>query len=65
MLDRKKFSTPNLKGAVESVKRDALSVDGVTKILEVARTQYKITHYTALSLLFLTGMRAGELRALR
>ena len=65
MLDRKRFSTPNLKGATESVKRNALSIYEVTKILEVARTQYKITHYTALSLLFLTGMRAGELRALQ
>ncbi|MCZ2258265.1 tyrosine-type recombinase/integrase [Sporosarcina sp. G11-34] len=65
MLDRKRFSTPNLKGATESIKRNALSVSEVTKILDVARTKYKITHYTALSLLFLTGMRAGELRALR
>lgn len=64
-LDRKRFSTPNLKGATESVKRNALTVNQVTKILEVARTRYKITHYTALSLLFLTGMRAGELRALQ
>lgn len=64
ILDRKRFSTPNLKGAVESVKRDALSVNEVTKILEIARTKYKITHYTALSLLFLTGMRIGEMRAL-
>ena len=37
----------------------------MTKILEVARTQHKITHYTALSLLFSTGMRTGELRGLR
>ena len=65
MLDRKRFSTPNLKGATESIKRNALSVSEVTKILDIARTKYKITHYTALSLLFLTGMRAGELRALR
>ncbi|MEV9639528.1 site-specific integrase [Mammaliicoccus sciuri] len=65
MLDRKRFSAPNLKGASESVKRNALSVHDVTRILEIARTKYKITHYTALSLLFLTGMRAGELRALR
>ncbi|WP_153732747.1 tyrosine-type recombinase/integrase [Sporosarcina obsidiansis] len=64
MLDRKRFSAPNLKGASESMKRNALSVRDVTRILEIARTKYKITHYTALSLLFLTGMRAGELRAL-
>lgn len=38
----------------------------LAKYLELAaRTKYKITHYTALSLLFLTGMRIGELRALR
>ena len=65
ILDRKRFSTPNLKGATESVKRNALTVSQVTKILEVARNRYKITHYTELSLLFLTGMRAGELRALQ
>lgn len=65
ILDRKRFSTPNLKGATESVKRNALTVSQVTKILEIARTRYKITHYTALSLLFLTGMRADELRVLR
>lgn len=65
ILDRKRFSTPNLKGAVESIKRNALFVNEVTKILDVARTKYKITHYTALSLLFLTGMRIGELRPLR
>lgn len=65
VLDRKRFSTPNLKGAIESVKRNALTVDEVTRILELVRTKHKVTHYTALSLLFLTGMRAGELRALR
>lgn len=65
LVDRKWFSTPNLKGASESVKRDALFVNEVTKLLEIARTQYKITYYTALSLLFLTGMHVGELRALR
>lgn len=65
ILDRKRFSAPNLKGATEGVKRNALTVNQVTKILEVARTRYKITHYTALSLLFLTGIRVGELRALQ
>ena len=63
-LDRKRCSTPNLKGASESIKRNALSVNEVTKILDVARNQYKITNYIALSLLFLTGMQIGELRAL-
>ena len=64
ILDRKRFSSPNLKSAVESVKRDAISIKDIEKILEVARTKYKITHYTCWSLLFLTGMRVGELRAL-
>lgn len=65
ILDRKRFSVPNLSRATESIKRDALSIKEVTKILEIARTKYKITHYTCLSLLFLTGMRIGELRALQ
>ena len=65
IIDRKRFTAPNLKGASESVKRNAISVNEVTKILEITRQKYKITHYTTLSLLFLTGMRAGELRALR
>ncbi|MGE8038125.1 tyrosine-type recombinase/integrase [Lysinibacillus sp. NPDC093692] len=65
ILDRKKFSTPNLSRATESIKRNALSIDEITKVLEIARTKYKITHYTCLSLLFLTGMRVGELRALQ
>lgn len=45
ILDRKRFSPPNLKGATESVKRNALTVNQVMKILEAARTEYKITHY--------------------
>lgn len=65
MLNRKRFDTPNLKSAVESIKRDAISVKEIEKILEVARTKYKITHYICLSILFLTGMRVGELRALQ
>ncbi|MFJ7700043.1 tyrosine-type recombinase/integrase [Lysinibacillus fusiformis] len=65
ILDRKKFTTPNLSRATESIKRDALSISEITNVLEIARTKYKITHYTCLSLLFLTGMRVGELRALR
>ncbi|MEQ6357745.1 tyrosine-type recombinase/integrase [Lysinibacillus sp. M3] len=65
ILDRKKFSTPNLSRASESIKRNALSIDEITRVLEIARTKYKITHYTCLSLLFLTGMRVGELRALQ
>lgn len=65
ILDRKKFSTPNLSRATESIKRNALSINEITKVLEIARTKYKITHYTCLSLLFLTGMRIGELRALQ
>lgn len=65
IIDRKRFTAPNLKGASESTKRNAIKIEKVTRILEIARTKYKITHYTALSLLFLTGMRAGELRALR
>ncbi|MGA3601618.1 tyrosine-type recombinase/integrase [Lysinibacillus agricola] len=40
-------------------------MDEITKVLEIARTKYKITHYACLSLLFLTGMRVGELRALQ
>lgn len=64
ILDRKRFTAPNLNKAIESIRRDAISIEIVEKILEVARTKYKITHYTCLSLLFLTGMRAGELRAL-
>jgi len=65
ILDRKKFHAPNLKSAEESIKRNAISIKEIEKILEVARTKYKITHYTCLSLLFLTGMRVGELRALQ
>ncbi|MDM5233417.1 tyrosine-type recombinase/integrase [Lysinibacillus pakistanensis] len=64
-LDRKRFTSPNLKKASESIKRNALTISEVTEILEIARTKYKITHYTCLSLLFLTGMRVGELRALQ
>ena len=44
---------------------DRAFINEVTEILEIARTKYKITHYTCLSLLFLTGMRVGELRALQ
>ena len=65
ILDRKKFSSPNLSRATESIKRNALSIDEITNVLEIARTKYKITHYACLSLLFLTGMRVGELRALQ
>ncbi|UPW85129.1 tyrosine-type recombinase/integrase [Lysinibacillus sp. Ag94] len=65
ILDRKKFSSPNLSRATESIKRNALSIDEITNVLETARTKYKITHYACLSLLFLTGMRVGELRALQ
>ncbi|GAB0168158.1 hypothetical protein LSPCS325_15950 [Lysinibacillus sp. CTST325] len=45
ILDRKKFSSPNLSRATESIKRNALSIDEITKVLEIARTKYKITHY--------------------
>lgn len=65
ILDRKKFTTPNLSRAKESIKRHALSINEITNVLEIARTKYKITHYTCLSLLFLTGMRVGEMRALQ
>lgn len=64
ILDRKKFSFPNISRATESIKRNALSIDEITNVLEIARTKYKITHYACLSLLFLTGMHVGELRAL-
>jgi len=64
-LDRKRFLLPNIKSATESVKREAIPVKEMERILEIARTKYKITHYTCLSLLILTGMRIGELRALR
>lgn len=64
ILARKRFP-PNLKGVAQGTKRKALSVSEVTKILEITRTKYKVTLYTALSLLFLIGMRIGELRALR
>lgn len=63
-LPRKKFTTPNLKNAKESVKRFAFSIEEMEFILEVLRTKYKITHYTSVAMLFLTGMRIGELRAL-
>ncbi|HEY4623471.1 MAG TPA: site-specific integrase, partial [Solibacillus sp.] len=65
LLDRKRFTTPKFKNVAESTKREAIALSDVEKILEIARTKYKITHYTALSTLFLTGMRVGELRALR
>lgn len=65
ILDRKRFTTPNIKNAVESIKREAIAIKDIERILEIARTKYKITHYTCLSILFLTGMRVGELRALR
>ena len=65
ILDRKRFTMPNIKNAVESIKREAIAVKEMERILEIARTKYKITHYTCLSLLFLSGMRIGELRALR
>lgn len=65
ILDRKRFTMPNIKNAVESVKREAIAVKEMERILDIARTKYKITHYTCLSLLFLTGMRIGELRALK
>ncbi|ATP40731.1 hypothetical protein CSE16_12110 [Solibacillus sp. R5-41] len=64
LLPRKKFTTPNLKNAKESIKRHAFSIEEMEFILEVLRTKYKITHYTTVALLFLTGMRIGELRAL-
>ncbi|WP_332651450.1 tyrosine-type recombinase/integrase [Lysinibacillus sp. 54212] len=64
LLPRKKFTTPNLKSAKESVKRHAFSIEEMEFILETLRTKYKITHYTTVALLFLTGMRIGELRAL-
>ena len=64
-MDRKRFLLPNIKNATDSVKREAIPVKEMERILEIARTKYKITHYTCLSLLFLTGMRIGELRALR
>jgi len=65
ILERKRFSSPNINNAVESLKREAIAVKEMERILEIARTKYKITHYTCLSLLFLTGMRIGELRALK
>lgn len=64
ILPRKKFTAPNLKNAKESIKRHAFSIEEMEFILEVLRTKYKITHYTTVALLFLTGMRIGELRAL-
>lgn len=46
ILDRKKFLSPNLSRATESIKRNALSINEISKVLEIARTKYKITHYT-------------------
>lgn len=65
ILEKKRFTRPNLNGAKVMQSRHALTVEEVTNFLSIAKRKYKITHYTALSLLFLTGMRAGELRALK
>ena len=65
ILSKKRFTTPNIKNAVQGVKREAIPVDDIDKILEIIRTKYKISHFTCICILVLTGMRIGELRALK
>ncbi|MHC8516709.1 site-specific integrase [Sporosarcina sp. ITBMC105] len=65
MLNKKRINTPNLKNATQGVKREAIPVEGIDKILQIIRTKYKISHYTCICMLVLTGMRIGELRALK
>lgn len=64
-LDRKRFTTPNYKKQLEVLNDKLFPLKKIERILEVALTKYKITHYTCLSILFLTGMRVGEMRALQ
>lgn len=65
ILDKKRFTTPDIKNAAQGVKREAISVENIDIILEIIRTKYKISHYTCICMLVLTGMRIGELRALK
>ncbi|WP_025782910.1 site-specific integrase [Sporosarcina sp. D27] len=65
MLSKRRVNTPNLKSAVQGVKRGAIPIEEIDKILDIVRTKYKMSHYTCICILVLTGMRIGELRALR
>lgn len=65
LLDKKRFTLPLIKNASEGLGRNALDMEVVEKILNIVHTKYKMTHYVCFSLLFLTGMRIGELRGLR
>ena len=65
ILSKKRFTTLNIKNTVQGVKREAIPVDDIDKILELIRTQYKISHFTCICILVLSGMRIGELRALK
>jgi hypothetical protein len=48
LLDRKRFSTPNVKSAVESIKRDAISIKDIEINLEIAlNIKLLITHVWA------------------
>lgn len=65
LIDKKRFTLPMIKNASEGLERNALDLEVIERILQIARTKYKMTHYVCFSLLFLTGMRIGELRALK
>lgn len=65
ILIKKRITTPNIKNATTGVKREAIPVENIEIILEIIRTKYKITHFTCICVLVLTGMRIGELRALK
>lgn len=65
LIDKKRFTLLMIKNASEGLERNALDLEVIERILQIARTKYKMTHYVCFSLLFLTGMRIGELRALK
>lgn len=63
-LDRKRFTSINLKRAEPKKKRQPLSVMDLEKLLLISKDYSTITQYTAITILALTGMRKGELFAL-
>lgn len=63
-LDRKRFTSVNLKRAEPKKKRQPLSVLDLEKLLLISKENSSIQQYTAIMILALTGMRKGELFAL-
>lgn len=64
-IDRKRFTTPDVKRAKPSKKRSPLTIEVLEEFLKIVKEEYTLAHYAVVMLLALTGMRAGEARALK